>query len=91
MKLVAFCIKHRVTTIMACVMITIFGVMGFSKLPLALLPDIEMPMAVVYSTYSGAGPQEVENLVTRTLEAACASVSVWRNCSLSPAKETPWS
>jgi len=75
MKLVAFCIKHRVTTIMACVMITIFGVMGFSKLPLALLPDIEMPMAVVYSTYSGAGPQEVENLVTRTLESACASVS----------------
>jgi len=75
MKLVAFCIKHRVTTIMACVMITVFGVMGFSKLPLALMPDIEMPMAVVYSTYTGAGPQEVENLVTRTLEAACASVS----------------
>ncbi len=75
MKLVAFCIKHRVTTIMACVMITIFGVMGFSKLPLALLPDIEMPMAVVYSNYAGAGPQEVESLVTRTLESACASVS----------------
>ena len=75
MKLVAFCIKHRVTTIMACVMVTIFGVMGFSKLPLALLPDIELPMAVVYCTYTGAGPQEVESLVTRTLESACASVS----------------
>ena len=75
MKLVAFCIKHRVTTIMACVMITVFGIMGFNTLPLALMPDIEFPMAVVYSTYTGAGPQEVENLLTRTLESACASVS----------------
>ncbi len=75
MKLVSFCIKHRVTTIMACVIVAIFGVMGFSKLPLALMPDIEMPMAVVFSTYTGAGPQEVENLLTRTLESACASVS----------------
>ena len=75
MKLVAFCIKHRVTTIMACVMIAVFGVMGFNTLPLALMPDIEFPMAVVYSTYTGAGPQEVENLLTRTLESACASVS----------------
>ena len=75
MRLVAFCIKHRVTTIMACVMIAVFGVMGFNTLPLALMPDIEFPMAVVYSTYTGAGPQEVENLVTKTLESACASVS----------------
>ena len=75
MKLVSFCIKHRVTTIMACVMIAVFGVMGFNTLPLALMPDIEFPVAVVYSTYTGAGPQEVENLLTRTLESACASVS----------------
>ena len=75
MRFVAFCIKHRVTTIMACVMAAVFGVMGFNKLPLELMPDIEFPMAVVYSTYTGAGPQEVENLVTRTLESACASTS----------------
>ena len=74
-KLVSFCIKHRVTTIMACVMILIFGLMGFSGLPLALMPNIELPMAVVYCVYPNAGPQEVENMVTRPLEEACASVS----------------
>ena len=74
MKLVAFCIKHRVTTIMACVMIVVFGIVGFRDIPLALLPDIKLPMAVVYSTYQ-AGPQEIESLVTTRLEAACASVS----------------
>ena len=74
-KLVSFCIKHRVTTIMACVMILIFGIMGFNSLPLALMPDIELPMAIVYCVYPNAGPQEVENMVTRPLEAGCASVS----------------
>lgn len=74
MKLVSFCIKHRVTTIMACVMVAIFGVMGFQELPLALMPNVELPVAVVYSTYQ-AGPQEVESLVTTPLEGACASVS----------------
>ena len=74
MKLVSFCIKHRVTTIMACIMVAIFGVMGFRDLPLALMPNIELPVAVIYSTYQ-AGPQEVESLVTTTLEGACASVS----------------
>lgn len=74
MKLVAFCIKHRVTTIMACIMVVIFGVVGFSVMPMALMPDIELPMAIVYSTYQ-AGPQEVESLITTRLESACASVS----------------
>ncbi len=74
MKLVSFCIKHRVTTIMACIMVTIFGVMSFMQLPLSLMPDMELPMALVYSVYT-AGPQEVEKLVTTELESACASVS----------------
>ncbi len=74
MKIVTFCIRHRVTTIMACIMVMIFGVLGFSQLPLALLPDIELPMVLMYSTYQ-AGPQEVENLVTVPLENACASVA----------------
>jgi len=74
-QLVSFCIKHRVTTMLACVIIAIFGITGFSSLPLALTPDIELPVAMVMTTYSGAGPQEVENMVTRTIEQACASVS----------------
>ncbi len=74
MNIVSFSIRHKVTTIMACVMVAIFGVMGFSQLPLSLMPDIELPMVLMYSTYQ-AGPQEVENLVTIPLESACASVA----------------
>ena len=75
MKTAAFCIRHRVTTIMVYVMAVVFGVMGFTSLPLALMPNIELPMAIVMTTYAGAGPEEIENLVTEPIEAACASVA----------------
>lgn len=74
-QLVSFCIKHRVTTMLACIMIAVFGIAGFGSLPLALTPDIELPVAMVSTSYPGAGPQEVESMVTRTIEQACASVS----------------
>lgn len=75
MKIADFCIKHKVTTILAFVMAVIFGVMSFGALPLALMPDIELPMAIVMTTYAGAGPEEIENLVTEPIESACASVA----------------
>ena len=94
-QLVSFCIKHRVTTMLACIIIAIFGIMGFSSLPLAMTPNIELPMAVVYTTYSGAGPQEVESMVTRTIEQACASVSglrkLWSPSPTEPIWMKPWS
>ncbi len=74
-KLSYFCIRHKVATILACVLVVIFGVMSLFSLPLSLLPDMEVPVAVVMTTYAGAGPEEIENLVTKPVEGACASVT----------------
>ena len=74
MGIAEFCIRRRVTTIMAFIMVVIFGIMSFTTLPLALLPNIEIPIIVVYTTYQ-AGPEEVENLITKRIENACASVA----------------
>lgn len=75
MKIAAFCIKHKVTTILVFVMLTIFGLVMFSDLSLALMPDMEIPVSVVITTYPGAGPEDVEELVTRPVESAVASVA----------------
>jgi HAE1 family hydrophobic/amphiphilic exporter-1 len=75
MKIADLCIRRRVTTIMIFVVLTVFGVVGFNRLALALIPDVELPMAIVYTVFPGAGPEEVEQLVTRKIESACASVS----------------
>ncbi len=75
MKIADFCIKHRVMTILAFVMVVIFGAMSFGALPLALMPDMDLPVALVMTTYAGAGPEEIENLVTKPVESACASLA----------------
>ena len=75
MKIADFCIKHRVMTILAYIMIVVFGIFSFGTLPLALMPEMNLPMAIVMTTYAGAGPEEIENLVTKPIESACASLS----------------
>lgn len=70
-----FCIKHKVTTLMAVIMISIFGVVFTTQLQMALLPDMEAPAALVMCYYNGASPSDMEELVTRPLESAIMSVS----------------
>ncbi len=75
MRIAEHCIKHNVMTILSYILIAIFGFYCFSTIPLALMPSIEVPVAVVFSTYSGAGPQDIEQQVTKPLEAACAGLA----------------
>ena len=74
MSTAKFCIKHRVTTLLAVIMIVIFGGVFTTQLQMALLPDMEAPMAIVVSYYNGATPSDMEELVTRPLETAVMSV-----------------
>lgn len=70
-----FCIKHRVTTILIFVILAIFGIMGFANLKLTLLPSMEYPAAYITCYYSGATPETIEQLVTKPLESAIATIS----------------
>ena len=75
MNIPKFCIRHKVTTLMAFIMITVFGVAFTGRLQMSLLPDVEAPAAVVICYYNGANPSDMEQLVTRPLESAVMSVS----------------
>lgn len=75
MNLSSFSIKRKVTTFMFYTAILVFGIMSFNNLSLDLMPSIDIPIAVVSTSYSGAAPQEVETMVTKTLESALAVVS----------------
>ena len=75
MNIAKACIKHKVTTLLAVIMVVIFGLMYGTRLQMALLPDMEAPMAVVMCTYVGASPSDIEELVTDPLEAAIMSVA----------------
>ena len=74
MSIAKFCIKHKVTTILAFVIISIFGVVYTGELEMSLLPNMEFPAAYVFCYYNGATPSDMEQLVTRPLESAIMSV-----------------
>lgn len=75
MKIASFCIKHKVTTILAFLIIAVFGVVFYANLNLALMPNMEFPAAYVLCTYSGAGPEDMEELVTRPLESCVSTLA----------------
>ncbi|GHV91738.1 multidrug ABC transporter [Spirochaetia bacterium] len=75
MSLAKSIVSRPTTIFIIFALLIMLGVFAFINLPLDLMPEINPPYLVVYTTYTGAGPEEVERSVTRTLEAALASVS----------------
>lgn len=75
MKFAQTFIKYHVMTILLYILVVVFGFYSFQNLPLALMPSMEVPAAVVYATYPGAGPEDIEQQVTKKLEGAVAGLS----------------
>jgi len=59
---------------MIVLIVVLLGTISLTRLPIDLFPEIEIPVAVIVTSYSGAGPQEVENLITKRIEGAIATV-----------------
>jgi HAE1 family hydrophobic/amphiphilic exporter-1 len=64
------------------------GIFAMVNLPIDLFPEISPPYLVVYTSYTGAGPDEVERSVTRTLETALSSVSSLEQVTSTSSKGT---
>lgn len=75
MDLIKFCIKRPVAVTMAVLLIIVLGVVSLTKVPVDLLPEMDLPILVAFTTYVGAGPEEVENAVTKPLEEHLATAS----------------
>ncbi|MBA1334139.1 MAG: RND efflux system, inner membrane transporter [Firmicutes bacterium] len=75
MKISDISINRPVTTIMCVLIVILLGVVSLGNIALDLLPNISIPVAVVSIDYSGAGPREVESLVTQPLESILGTVA----------------
>ncbi|MGB4020091.1 MAG: efflux RND transporter permease subunit, partial [Syntrophomonadaceae bacterium] len=75
MSMIKLAVKRPVTMIILVSVILILGFFTYNKLTVDLLPDMELPVAVVMTTYGGVGPEEVESGVTELLESALTMVS----------------
>ncbi|MDY4516711.1 MAG: efflux RND transporter permease subunit [Lachnospiraceae bacterium] len=70
-----FSVKRPYTVVVGMILVLVLGIVSFTKMKTDLLPDMTLPYAVVYTTYAGASPEEVETVVTRPVEQAMATIS----------------
>ena len=66
-------VKRPVTTIMLLMIVVLLGVTSVVGIPMDLMPEMEVPVAIAMISYPNASPEEVETMITRPVEAALAS------------------
>lgn len=68
-------LKRPVSTALIVLALIVFGISSIFGFKLELQPDMEMPMLLVVTTYPGADRESVEELVTKEIEGAGATLS----------------
>ncbi|MDR0320707.1 MAG: efflux RND transporter permease subunit [Treponema sp.] len=80
-------VVSRPTTFLILFLLLIgLGIFAMLNLPVDLMPEINPPYLVVYTSYTGAGPEEVERSISRILEAALSGVSSLEKITSSSSK-----
>ena len=74
MNISSFSVRRPVLTIMASLIVIIIGGVSLSRLSINLMPDITYPTLSISTEYENASPEEVEELITRTVEEAMSAV-----------------
>ncbi|MGL4639669.1 MAG: efflux RND transporter permease subunit [Shewanella sp.] len=81
MSMISTSVKRPVTVWMFMLAIMLFGMVSFSRLAVKLLPDLSYPTLTIRTTYDGAAPVEVEQLVSKPIEEAVGVVKGLRKIS----------
>jgi hydrophobic/amphiphilic exporter-1 (mainly G- bacteria), HAE1 family len=74
MSIPRLAIHRPVTMFMISGVITLLGIISLTKLPVDLMPEFEQPQLTVRTGYTGVGPLEMEELITRPMEQAVSAV-----------------
>ena len=66
---------------MSCVLVglLVLGVFCFKKTPVELFPDISFPVVTVTTIYQGAGPMEIESLISKPIEDEMSTIAGVKN------------
>jgi multidrug efflux pump subunit AcrB len=63
-----FALRYPYTILMVCLMILVVGIANVTTMPVDLFPDIDIPVVVVATFYSGMPPKQIEADITDTFE-----------------------
>lgn len=68
MDLIKYSLEKPVSVTVGVILILVFGIIGFNKLPVQLTPDVETPQITVKTTWGGATPYEIEKEIIEQQE-----------------------
>jgi hydrophobic/amphiphilic exporter-1 (mainly G- bacteria), HAE1 family len=68
-------IRQPVFITMLMLLLLVFGGLAYSRMPVNLLPDFEVPIVVVSVPYPGAGPEVVADQVAQPIEDEVSTLS----------------
>ena len=74
MNLASLSIKRPVFITCIVTIILVVGWLSLKKLPVDLFPNVTFPVVTVTTVYPGAGPEEVETLVSKVYEEELSNV-----------------
>ena len=83
MWLTRISIARPVFIIMLVAALIVLGIKSIYQMPVEFYPRVDIPVLTVVTIFPGAGPQEIETLVTKPLEDAVAAVNHVKNISSS--------
>lgn len=69
-----FFVSNFRVVILLIILVTLTGIYTFFQLPRESNPEVKIPIAVITTTYPGAGPNDVEELVTKKIETKISSL-----------------
>ncbi len=78
-----FCIKRPITAAMFFLALMVLGVMSYFRMPIDLFPQITYPAINISTNYTGAGPEEIEELITIPVEQAVSGVNMVKSITSS--------
>lgn len=68
MGITRFVLKRPVTVLMALLCLIVFGISSVFNATLEQMPDMDQPMMIIMENYSGASPEDMDELVTQLIE-----------------------
>lgn len=75
MSIASVSIKRPIFMTSVMIAILIAGWAAFKSMSVDLFPDVSIPVITVQTVYPGAGPAEIENLVSRPIEEEVSTIA----------------
>lgn len=79
MSLAKVSINRPIFITCVTILIVLVGIVGFSNMSVDMFPETNIPVITVQSQYSGAGPEEIETLISKPIEDEMSSIAGIKN------------